>query len=50
MLLGEFVVNNPMLRWPKELGDQPLYEVIMTLTPLLGEPEYKTSQLGIRKV
>ena len=33
VLIGEFEVKNPKLWWPKELGDQPLYDLKITLTP-----------------
>lgn len=48
--IGEFEIKNPKLWWPKELGDQPLYDLKISLNPQKGPALVKTSKIGIRKV
>src|SRR5438270_7120449 len=44
-------VDNPELWWPHALGDQPLYDVTVEVTPLDGVASHaRTVRTGLRQV
>lgn len=48
---AEFIIDNPELWWPHDMGAQPLYDLVVELVDADGnEPDGLSRRIGIRKI